>query len=98
MIQDSPADYHSHTGALIVGDRDVGEVLYKGNLQQISRLPFAGDEVEMIEKHLGIQPLLGKQGNKEGGPSKHKFSISDTFSLSWRCRKGRNCSCPSTSY
>ena len=65
MIQDSPADYHSHTGALIVGDPDVGEVLYKGNLQQISRLPFAGDEVEMIEKHLGIQPLLGKQATKK---------------------------------
>ena len=65
MIQDSPADYHSHTGALIVGDPDVGEVLYKGNLQQISRLPFAGDEVEMIEKHLGIQPLLGKQATKQ---------------------------------
>ena len=65
MIQDSPADYHSQTGALIVGDPDVGEVLYKGNLHQVSRLPFAGDEVEMIEKHLGIQPLLGKQATKK---------------------------------
>ena len=31
LIQDSPADYHSQTGALIVGDPDVGTVYYKGN-------------------------------------------------------------------
>ncbi|KAL9986295.1 hypothetical protein ACROYT_G000419 [Oculina patagonica] len=30
LIQDSPADYHSQTGALIVGDPVVGWVLYKG--------------------------------------------------------------------
>ena len=65
MIQDSPADYHSQTGSLIVGDPDVGEVLYKGKLQQISRLPFAGEEVEMIENLLGFQPLLGKQATKK---------------------------------
>ena len=44
VIQDSPTDYHSQTGALIVGNPDVGEVLYKGNLCQVSRLPFAGEE------------------------------------------------------
>ena len=60
VIQDSPANYHSQTGALIVGDPDVGEVLYKGNLCQVSRLPFAGEEAEMIGKLLDAQPLLGK--------------------------------------
>ena len=30
LIQDSPADYHSQTGALIVGNPDVGRVRYKG--------------------------------------------------------------------
>ena len=35
LIQNSPSDYHSQTGALIVGDPDVGEVLYKGNLHPI---------------------------------------------------------------
>ncbi len=28
LIQDSPADYHSQTGVLIVGDPDVGDVMY----------------------------------------------------------------------
>ena len=65
VIQDSPANYHSQTGALIVGDPDVGEVLYKGNLCQVSRLPFAGEEAEMIGKLLDAQPLLGKRATKE---------------------------------
>ena len=65
VIQDSPTDYHSQTGALIVGNPDVGEVLYKGNLCQVSRLPFAGEEAEMIAKLLDAQPLLGKRATKE---------------------------------
>ena len=65
VIQDSPANYHSQIGALIVGDPDVGEVLYKGNLCQVSRLPFAGEEAEMIGKLLDAQPLLGKRATKE---------------------------------
>ena len=65
LIQDSPADYHSQTGALIVGDPEVGEVLYKGNLQHVSRLPFASEEAEMVGELLDIQPLLGKKATKE---------------------------------
>ena len=65
LIQDSPADYHSQTGALIVGDPEVGEVLYKGNLQHVSRLPFASEEAEMVGDLLDIQPLLGKKATKE---------------------------------
>ena len=65
LIQESPADYHSQTGALIVGDPEVGEVLYKGNLQWVSRLPFASEEAEMVGKLLGTQPLLGKKATKE---------------------------------
>ena len=65
LIQDSPADYHSQTGALIVGDPEVGEVLYKGNLQHVSRLPFASEEAEMVGDLLDIQPLLGKKATKK---------------------------------
>ena len=65
LIQDSPADYHSQTGVLIVGDPDVGDVLYKGILQQISRLSFANKEAKMIAKLFGTQPLLGKQATKQ---------------------------------
>ena len=65
LIQDSPSDYHSQTGALIVGDPDVGEVLYKENLHRIKRLPFAGEEAKMVGELIGTQPLLGKQATKQ---------------------------------
>ena len=64
-IQDSPADYHSQTGALIVGDPEVGEVLWKGCLKTISPLPCARKEAEMIGRLLGVQPLIGKQATKQ---------------------------------
>ena len=65
LIQDSPADYHSQTGALIVGDPDVGQVLYKGRLEGLSRLPCAGKEAEMIGRLLGVQPLLAEHATKQ---------------------------------
>ena len=43
VIHNSPADYHSQTGALIVGDPDVRDVYYKGRLGELSRLPSAKD-------------------------------------------------------
>ena len=65
LIQDSPADYHSETGALIVGDPKVGLVIYKGRLERKAPLPFARKEAEMVGQLLGVQPLLGKQATKE---------------------------------
>ena len=64
-IQDSPADYHSQTGALIVGDPEVGEVVWKGWLKTITPLPFARKEAEMIGRLLGVQPLIGQQATKQ---------------------------------
>ena len=76
LIQDSPADYHIQTGVLIVGDPHVGEVLYNGNLQQVSRLPIALKEAEMIGKLFGTQPLLGKQATKQAVLQKiHSVSL-----------------------
>jgi len=65
LIHDSPLDYHSQTGALIVGDPEVGKVRYKGKRTNISRLPLAGKEAEMIGRLLGVQPLLGEQATKQ---------------------------------
>ena len=65
LIQDSPADYHCQTGALIVGDPDVGWVRYKGKKRNISRLPCAGNEAAMIGRLLGVEPLLGEQATKQ---------------------------------
>ncbi|KAL9986706.1 hypothetical protein ACROYT_G000889 [Oculina patagonica] len=65
IIQDSPADYHCQTGAVIVGDPKVGRVLYKGRVENISRLPCAGKEAEMIGRVLGVNPLLGEHATKQ---------------------------------
>ena len=65
LIQDSPADYHSQTGALIVGDPDVGTVYYKGEQMSWCRLPCAENEAVMIGQLLDIQPLLGQQATKQ---------------------------------
>ena len=48
LIQDSPSDYHSQTGALIVGNPDVGRVHYKGYVGKLCPLPCAKEEAEMI--------------------------------------------------
>ena len=64
-IQDCPADYHSETGALVVGDPEVGEVNWKGCRKTISPLPCARKEAEMIGRLLGVQPLIGQQATKQ---------------------------------
>ena len=65
LILDSPSYYHSQTGALIVGNPDVGRVRYKGCLKNISRLPFAENEAKMIALKLRVEPLLGQQATKQ---------------------------------
>ena len=65
LINESPADYHCQTGALIVGNPDVGEVHFKGKLTTISRLQCAENEARMVAKKLGVEPLLGRQATKQ---------------------------------
>ena len=65
LIQDSPSDYHSQTGALIVGDPEVGRVRYKGCRKTFSPLPCPREEAEMIGVLLGVQPLLGQCATKQ---------------------------------
>ena len=65
VIQDSPSNYHSNTGALIVGEPEVREVIYKEKQMILDPLPGARKEAEMIGKMLGVIPLLGKDATKE---------------------------------
>ena len=65
LIHDSPADYHSQTEALIVGEPDVRDVSYKGRLGVLCRLPSAKEEAEMIGELIGAVPLLGRQATKQ---------------------------------
>ena len=62
LIQNCPADWHSKTGALLVGDPWVQEVVYGKTLKQ---LEWAEKEVQMIGEILQTVPLVGKQATKD---------------------------------
>ena len=55
MISECPLDYHHMTGALLVGDP----------LTELSPLPCARKEVEMIGSMLGSTPLIGGRATKD---------------------------------
>ena len=58
LIQDSPADYHSQSGELIVGVPQVG-------LPTFRPLKLAKKEAEMIASLFGVPCLVGEQATKE---------------------------------
>ena len=59
LIQNCPADWHSKTGALLVGDPWVQEVT------TLEKLEWAEKEVQMIGEILQTEPLIGKQATKD---------------------------------
>ena len=63
LIQNCPADWHSKTGALLVGDPWVQEVVYEG--RTLEQLEWAEKEVQMIGEILQTVPLVGKQATKD---------------------------------
>ena len=65
LLQDSPADYHCQTGALIVGDPNVGLVNFNGRVVELCSLPKAREEAQMVSALLGVPCLLGEQATKE---------------------------------
>ncbi|XP_066016582.1 tetratricopeptide repeat protein 28-like [Pocillopora verrucosa] len=65
LIQDCPADYHSETGALIVGDPTVGQAYYNGRVANFVPLSCARKEAAMVGRLLGVQPLLGESATKQ---------------------------------
>ncbi|KAL9965096.1 hypothetical protein ACROYT_G028845 [Oculina patagonica] len=62
LITDCTEDYHKKSGALLVGDPCLEEVLYQG--KRLMQLPGAKAEVEMIGKILHTTPLTGKEATK----------------------------------
>ena len=64
LITDCPQSYHRKSGVLLVGDPLVNEVIHGGYLHNISRIPSASKEVEMIGKLTKTQPLTGKNATK----------------------------------
>ena len=63
LITDCSADYHSKSGALLVGDPYLEEVLYKG--KKLAQLPYAEAEVKIIGEILHTAPLTGKEATKD---------------------------------
>ena len=63
LIQNCRADWHSKTGALLVGDPWVQEVVYEGITPE--QLEWAEKEVQMIGEILQTEPLVGKQATKD---------------------------------
>ena len=64
-IQESPTDYHSQTGVLIVGDPEVGKVRLNSHPKTFKPLPFARREAELIGRLLGVQTLIGEKATKQ---------------------------------
>ena len=67
LIIDSPADYHSKSGALLVGDPCLEKVTEytPGTKPKYKKLPHAKQEVEMIGEILRIAALTGTKATKE---------------------------------
>lgn len=67
VIHDSPEDYHSQTGALIVGDPAVGRVEFEGKVQLLPPLPHARTEVDVVARYVEAPyyKLVGEQATKE---------------------------------
>ena len=63
LIKDCSPDYHQKSGALLVGDPCLEEVLFRR--RKLHQLPCAKKEVEMIGKLLKTAPLTGKEATKD---------------------------------
>ena len=62
LMTECPEEYHSTSGALLVGDPWVEGVRFRG--YSLPQLPGAKKEVEMIGAILNIKPLTGKEATK----------------------------------
>ena len=65
VITDSPIEYHSKSGALLVGDPCLKKITDKRGNPIYDPLKYARMEVEMIGKILESQPLTGEDATKE---------------------------------
>ncbi|KAK3747832.1 hypothetical protein QZH41_004940 [Actinostola sp. cb2023] len=65
LLKDCPADYHSKTGALFVGNPHVGEVMFRGEKITFQNLPIAEDEATVLSRVFRVQPLTGIHATKD---------------------------------
>ena len=65
ILKGSSADYHKTAGALIVGNPDVGRVIFHEKVETFCRLTGAELEAKEIADMLGIQAITGPEATKE---------------------------------
>ena len=65
VLQESRADYHNSTGALIVGNPAVEDVRIKGKKKPFKRFRGAEREALEISTLMGVTPLIGSQATKQ---------------------------------
>jgi len=65
LIADAPEDYHSKSGALLVGDPCLKEITNIFGQPKMPQLPYAREEVRMIGEILNTAPLTGKAASKD---------------------------------
>ena len=63
ILADCPVGYHRETGALLVGDPCVQEVVFRGR-RKLQQLPCAEKEVKMIGHITNTMPLTGTEATK----------------------------------
>ena len=64
LIAGAPEDFHSKTGALLVGDPWLEEVINKKGKPIFKQLPFAKKEVEKIGELIQVTPLIQRNATK----------------------------------
>ncbi|XP_022784317.1 tetratricopeptide repeat protein 28-like [Stylophora pistillata] len=94
LIKDSPPNYHSQSGALIVGEPEVSKVIYKGQPIFLEPLPGARREAEMIGKMLGVPPLLGRHATKKAVIEQMKSVALIHFAAHGYAERGEIALCP----
>ncbi|XP_078343237.1 uncharacterized protein LOC144628975 [Oculina patagonica] len=65
LITECPKDYHKDSGALLVGDPYVQEIINENGEAILKQLPWAKEEVQMIGQILKTVPLTGEEATKE---------------------------------
>ena len=63
LINDYPDDFHNKKSALLVGDPCLEGVLFEG--RKLDPLPCAREEVVIIGRILGADPLIGEEARKD---------------------------------
>ena len=65
MIADCPSEYHSRSGALLVGDPCLADITNNKGERIMKQLEFARQEVQMIGRILKVTTLTGKMATKD---------------------------------